>query len=148
VFPVAIWLGKRVIGAWYRRRIGGSEDELKSLRNKQKCKIEELKHMTDYYQTKGLIERFDPEGKVESPLFSIEPKEIILPPSYDFSQQIDSSFPTPVPAPPSTPTWMDRLVDAIIGDERSSKYALICRKCFAHNGLARMEEFESISSLY
>lgn len=39
-------------------------------------------------------------------------------------------------------TWMDRLLDLIVGDESpSSKYALICEKCFFHNGLVVPEEF-------
>lgn len=51
--------------------------------------------------------------------------------------------PTP-PAAPTPPTWLDRLVDAIIGDDRHSRYALICQKCLSHNGLARPEDFETV----
>ncbi len=44
------------------------------------------------------------------------------------------------------PTWLDRLVDVLIGDDsRNQKYALICGQCFFHNGLALPEEFISIS---
>lgn len=59
-----------------------------------------------------------------------------------------TSSPPPLTSPsvpvPTPPTWLDRLVDAIIGDDRQSRYALICQKCCAHNGLARPEEFETI----
>lgn len=42
-------------------------------------------------------------------------------------------------------TWVDRVLDLIVGDEsNASKYALICEKCFTHNGLALPEEFESV----
>ncbi|KAI9032241.1 hypothetical protein DFJ74DRAFT_327497 [Hyaloraphidium curvatum] len=42
--------------------------------------------------------------------------------------------------------WYDKLFDALIGPAEgpNSKYALICSKCFAHNGLAVAEEFEDI----
>jgi hypothetical protein len=44
--------------------------------------------------------------------------------------------------------WYDRLADAILGDEDaapaspSSRYALICEKCFAHNGLVKDNMWE------
>lgn len=45
------------------------------------------------------------------------------------------------PIPPPRKQWYDKLADAILGDEDStssaSKYALICQKCFAHNGLIK-----------
>ena len=53
--------------------------------------------------------------------------------------------PTPTPTPP---TWLDRLVDAIIGDDRSTRYALICQKCLSHNGLARSEDFDTVRTLH
>lgn len=43
---------------------------------------------------------------------------------------------------------MDKVADALLGvsaDETpNSKYALICGKCFAHNGLVVKEEFDTI----
>jgi hypothetical protein len=46
------------------------------------------------------------------------------------------------PQPPPRKQWYDKLADAILGDEDvtgspSSRYALICQKCFAHNGLVK-----------
>ena len=53
--------------------------------------------------------------------------------------------PTAMPATPQPPPrkqWYDKLADAILGDDDatgspSSRYALICQKCFAHNGLVK-----------
>ena len=50
-----------------------------------------------------------------------------------------------MPATPQRPPrkqWYDKLADAILGDDDatgspSSRYALICQKCFAHNGLVK-----------
>ena len=46
------------------------------------------------------------------------------------------------PQPPPRKQWYDKLADAILGDDDptgspSSRYALICQKCFAHNGLVK-----------
>ena len=44
-------------------------------------------------------------------------------------------------------TWMDRLVDAMIGDDsRHHRYALVCQRCHAHNGLALPDEIMTLST--
>ena len=52
-------------------------------------------------------------------------------------------------APPMPKTWMDKVADAILGADPSAtgpeqKYALICARCHAHNGLALKEEFNEV----
>lgn len=57
--------------------------------------------------------------------------------------------PQPQSSEPSVPIqrqWYDRLVDAILGEEEGSnasknQYALICQKCFTHNGLVKEEQW-------
>ncbi|KAI0760608.1 hypothetical protein C8Q74DRAFT_1319576 [Fomes fomentarius] len=52
------------------------------------------------------------------------------------------------PLPPLRKQWFDKLADAILGDDDSagtgaaSRYALICQKCFAHNGLVKESLWE------
>ena len=69
-------------------------------------------------------------------------------PQHPYQQQI-----APPPPPmfqqtdfqPYQRTWIDRILDVIIGEESpSSKYALVCQQCFAHNGLASALEFEHV----
>lgn len=38
-------------------------------------------------------------------------------------------------------TLMDRVLDMIVGDGADRRYALICRRCCGHNGMALAEEF-------
>lgn len=40
---------------------------------------------------------------------------------------------------------LDKMVDYLVGDGPSNRYALICQKCSSHNGMALKEEFEYIS---
>ena len=51
---------------------------------------------------------------------------------------------TPLPRPvlPRQRNYLDRLIDYIMGDGPSNRYALICRQCESHNGMALKEEFE------
>lgn len=58
-------------------------------------------------------------------------------------QSVDKFLAMPVtPQPPPRKQWYDKLADAILGDDDatgspSSRYALICQRCFAHNGLVK-----------
>ena len=53
-----------------------------------------------------------------------------------------------VPMSPGRKQWYDKLADALLGDDEMSmnaagnKYALICQKCFTHNGLVKEEVWE------
>merc|ERR1719278_624500 len=40
---------------------------------------------------------------------------------------------------------MDRVVEFLVGDGPTNRYALICRQCESHNGMALREEFEYIA---
>lgn len=54
-------------------------------------------------------------------------------------------MPPPQQQQPQVRHWYDKLVDALIGEEGpETKYALICRHCFAHNGLVLPQEIEHI----
>lgn len=61
--PVVIYYGRLMVSWVFRRKIAGLEAGLQTLRQRQRLKLEELKDSSGYYQTKGLIERFDPEYK-------------------------------------------------------------------------------------
>jgi len=54
------------------------------------------------------------------------------------------------PSPSGGRGWADRFAEVLLGDDEArpeSKYALICIKCFAHNGLVRQEELDQIQYL-
>ena len=40
---------------------------------------------------------------------------------------------------------VDKVLELIVGDGPSNRYALICRQCCSHNGMALKEEFEYLS---
>lgn len=53
-----------------------------------------------------------------------------------------------LPQTPSAPTihnrktgWLDKLVDYVVADGPAHRFALICRYCATHNGLATPDDF-------
>jgi hypothetical protein len=53
--------------------------------------------------------------------------------------------PLPRPVMPRDRGYMDRVVEYLVGDGPNNRYALICRQCQSHNGMALKEEFEYIA---
>ncbi|XP_028416634.1 endoplasmic reticulum junction formation protein lunapark-B-like [Dendronephthya gigantea] len=50
--------------------------------------------------------------------------------------------PQPIPVLPKERTMADKFVDYLVGDGPSNRYALICKACHSHNGMALKEGFE------
>jgi len=53
--------------------------------------------------------------------------------------------PLPRPILPRERGIVDRMMDFLVGDGPHQRYALICRHCSSHNGMALQEEFEYVS---
>ncbi|XP_071941182.1 endoplasmic reticulum junction formation protein lunapark-like [Antedon mediterranea] len=52
---------------------------------------------------------------------------------------------TPRPILPQQRGKVDKLMDFLVGDGPENRYALICKQCHSHNGMALKEEFEYLS---
>ncbi|GLV36393.1 Lunapark [Carabus blaptoides fortunei] len=56
---------------------------------------------------------------------------------------------TPLPLPrevlPRDRSVLDKMVEYLVGDGPSNRYALICKNCQSHNGMALREEFEYVA---
>merc|ERR1712029_648737 len=53
--------------------------------------------------------------------------------------------PLPRPVLPRERGYMDKFVEFLVGDGPANRYALICKQCQSHNGMALREEFEYIA---
>jgi len=53
--------------------------------------------------------------------------------------------PLPRPVLPRERGYLDKFVEYLVGDGPANRYALICRQCQSHNGMALREEFEYIA---
>ncbi|KAG5872771.1 hypothetical protein JTB14_005803 [Gonioctena quinquepunctata] len=56
-----------------------------------------------------------------------------------------AAIPLPRSILPKERSVMDKMIHYLIGDGPSNRYALICKKCFTHNGMAFKEDFEYLS---
>lgn len=54
-------------------------------------------------------------------------------------------LPMPRPVLPRERTIFDRMIDYLVADGPSNRYALICSNCYSHNGMAYRDEVEYIS---
>ena len=149
--------------------IGRAEKQLQALLKQQRAKIEEVKKKTNYYSTRDLIQKYDesnqtpqgtpargaPPSLPQTPqrrpgppgpspgMTPIGPNG--APPSPALRSQL--AMPPPMPTGPPRKMWYDKLADAILGEDgdptgAASRYALICEKCFAHNGLVKESMFD------
>ncbi|KAL3837493.1 hypothetical protein ACJMK2_022846 [Sinanodonta woodiana] len=53
--------------------------------------------------------------------------------------------PLPRPLIPRERSSFERILDVLVGDGPQNRYALICRNCNSHNGMALREEFEYLT---
>lgn len=181
---------RMIVRWWYARRIDQQIQEKEELKTRLAERLEELKEKSDYYNTKQLLERYDPNSTPKSrnsgkgrdpqqqrrPQFppnhrpsqddlhqqNLRQRGVPMPPlppavtPSTFTQQLPpappqqnlpqfhpSAFSPPpsptLPAEPESKTLLDRVLDLLVGADENApeqRYALICRHCRAHNGLA------------
>jgi len=152
---------------WYKRKGDAEEKHLKELMKKRRDKVEEIKKKTNYYTTRDLLQKYDEASTSATPLRQRVPPG--RPPPTTPGRPVvpvNGNVPPQTPAPsaalqahlsPGTPAypigpprrqWYDKLADALLGEDDpgiaspGSRYALICEKCFNHNGLVKESMWE------
>ncbi|KAF7314648.1 hypothetical protein MKEN_00938600 [Mycena kentingensis (nom. inval.)] len=152
VGPIFILFIRRIVQLWYNRKGNQEEKSLQALLKEQRTKVEEIKKKTNFYSTRDLLSRYDqqsapgtPQRGPQQPPPSAGPqgqaprKSGVPPPPNGQSLSISTATAPPRPQEPPRRTLFDSLADLLVGGEdqapASQKYALICEKCFAHNGL-------------
>ncbi|KDR84493.1 hypothetical protein GALMADRAFT_133778 [Galerina marginata CBS 339.88] len=167
VGPIVILFIRRVVQIWYKSKGDAEEKTLKELMKKRRDKVEEIKKKTNFYSTRDLIQKYDEPSSSPTPLRQRLPPGQIPPttpqrvggtpngksvqqtpaPSASLQAHLSPATPTYPLAPPRK-QWYDKLADALLGDDDlniaspSSRYALICEKCFNHNGLVKESLWE------
>lgn len=71
----------------------------------------------------------------------IQPRNLMVTPQIN-GYGTPQGPPLPRPILPRERGITDRLLEYLVGDGPQNRYALICRNCFSHNGMALKEEFE------
>ncbi|KAI6043718.1 hypothetical protein EDC04DRAFT_639906 [Pisolithus marmoratus] len=167
VGPVLILFARRMMQIWYSWKGDREEKTLMAVLKKQRAKVEEIKQKTNYYSTRNLIEKYDEPPSSPTPnatplrrrnvVSSVPPTPLTLQtqspqhyatPNGQTKSSVLQLSPAPQPIQATRKQWYDKLADAILGEDESSvgvaasRYALICQKCFAHNGLVKESQWE------
>ncbi|KAF8518271.1 hypothetical protein BU17DRAFT_76178 [Hysterangium stoloniferum] len=157
VGPVIILFTRRIVQLWYTQKGNAEEKTLKELLVQQRTKIEEIKKKTNYYSTKSLLDRYDEGPASKPPPKPAKPVQGVARRKPSTHKALLPPLPplcTLPPLPPPQKQWYDKLADALLGDDTastgaspSSRYALICERCFSHNGLVKEEQWEDAQYL-
>ncbi|KAG8762054.1 hypothetical protein FRC11_011439 [Ceratobasidium sp. 423] len=112
------------------------------------------------------VEKEDPNGNLRQRAITMNPSPRA--PARQLNQRAQPTFdprspprlqvpgvpgvPAPTPPRPVQPPqrgWLDRVADKVLGEDESSlgvaqsRYALICERCFSHNGLVKEGDWET-----
>jgi hypothetical protein len=128
---------------------------LKTLRAQQKEQVDKIKKQTKFDETRSLLEKYTDEPPVPSSPQGTPFQAQRRMPRHSIAAVVQTPKKSPKAGAPRVSEaaaaaigphqrgWVDRFADAILGDNEQSpaqKYALICAKCHAHNGLVLREE--------
>ncbi|XP_012285627.1 endoplasmic reticulum junction formation protein lunapark-A isoform X2 [Orussus abietinus] len=170
IFPIIILLTKKMVSWYYKRKISRNYDKLTTMQKEKKKILDEVTETETYKKAKEILLKFAPDQlrmtslspqqapkivtAMETPRRPSAPQAAVpsLPTADGLRRRaltVSSVLPqspigTPLPRPifPQQRTYLDRLVEYLVGDGPSNRYALICRQCGSHNGMALKEEFE------
>jgi len=160
--PILTLFVRRTVEIWYQRIRDAEEKTLQVLMKQQRSKLEEIKQKTNYYSTRELLQKYDEASRGQLPQRKRVPQTPSAVPTPQKLPQphaaVNSPGNTPLkpqvtapqPFPPTPPRkeWYDRLADALLGDDdavpTTSRYALICERCLAHNGLVKESMWEDV----
>lgn len=154
-FPVVGYLIVYLINSIFRLSVGRREKYLQSLKKKHSLKIEELKKITNFNTTNDLLNKYGNQdekkkSKDETGNKSATKKQLGASRQIDTpnaqqqqqQQQIIKRLQNLQENPPvqKPRTFQDRVLDFIVGSDNNeateNRYALICKQCLTHNGLA------------
>ncbi|XP_033208212.1 endoplasmic reticulum junction formation protein lunapark-B isoform X3 [Belonocnema kinseyi] len=169
IFPILILFVKRLVSWYYKRKLRRNEEKLSTMQQEKKKILDEVTETETYKKAKEILLKFAPDQLRMTPLspqptFAVttpnretprrpstpQPSVLPLPGAGELrrraltSSNIAQSVGTPLPRPilPQHRSYLDKLVEYLVGDGPSNRYALICRQCESHNGMALKEEFE------
>lgn len=167
IFPVIIWLLKQLLYQYFVNKLRKNEEQLERLKKKRRMVLDLAMETETYKVAKELLEKYDPEfqkkplaGKFGEPVPKRSAHEELrrraaasqgLPPPSAAQQQLVLSSvksaipPMPRPILPRERTFIDRILDYLVADGPSNRFALVCKQCESHNGMALKEEFEYLA---
>nr|CAD7453000.1 unnamed protein product [Timema tahoe] len=165
VFPILVLCLRRLLKWYYHRKLLHNHDKLSDMRNQKKKLLEEVMEKETYKVAKQILEKFAPDQLRKTQVIPASPQvrpplprpQLALPPGSVSEVELRRRSLGQLPHQPGMSTSFNTNSPphlAIIGqsngqgysrDGPSNRYALICKQCESHNGMALKEEFEYFS---
>ncbi|XP_063976460.1 endoplasmic reticulum junction formation protein lunapark-B isoform X2 [Diachasmimorpha longicaudata] len=171
IFPLLIVFTKKLVTWYYKRKISRNQEKLSIMQEQKKKILEDVTETETYKKAKEILMKFAPDQLRMTPLTPQPASKVVTSPASTprcpstpqgtvrsptgggelrrraltlSSPQENSSVGSPLPRPilSQQRSYLDRLVEYLVGDGPSNRYALICHQCDSHNGMALKEEFE------
>ncbi|XP_006456963.1 hypothetical protein AGABI2DRAFT_212194 [Agaricus bisporus var. bisporus H97] len=165
--PIIILFNRRIVQVWYTRKADAEEKTLQNLMRQRRSKVEEIKKKTNFNSMVKLFQEYDEPSTGTTSATPLrrhvlhnqgpttpQPRPAVGPisqPQTPVTTALQAQL-TPVLSPqpmaPPRRRWYDKIADALLGDDDhevgspSSRYALICERCFTHNGLIKESMWE------
>lgn len=168
-YPVLVCLIRKLFIFLFSKRTETNNDKLEELKTSKRKLLDEVMETETYKTAKEILERFDPEANKKHELESApRPGQDIRQRSVGRrAMSIGPALATPSAAPGGSPGRypvglhppglplarpilprkrgaVDRVIEYLVGDGPQNRYALICKQCFSHNGMALKEEFQYV----
>ncbi|KAF6203971.1 hypothetical protein GE061_002309 [Apolygus lucorum] len=170
--PLLIFYAKQFVSWIYKRDMTRSRDKLADLLKKKKKTLEEVMDTETYKKAKDILDKYAPEQtRKQSPLLqpltqpkiprneqmNQNPNVTRTPVVQTIQRRTPSPARSPLPQRQQMPSMLvrpifpkdrglfDKMVESLIGDGPNNRYALICKHCASHNGMALKEEFEYLA---
>ncbi|GAA57412.1 protein lunapark-B [Clonorchis sinensis] len=173
IYPVLVSLLRWAFRTFFFRQVAKTDERLKLLREEKQRMLEEVMENEKFNKAQQILKRFDPlmfarlsamVGAFFLYVFDLSGTHTPASDTSNAASSVDlkgseeaSATPTQQtaekqprllrPILPRERSLFDRLVDALVGDGPDKRYALICRECASHNGMALQEEFEYLVAL-
>lgn len=148
-YPVLGYVVVAAMGFMFAVLIDRKEAALEAMKEKHGDMIDEIKRLTNYTKTNELLTKYTEQQRQQhspeqTPQQAPQPLQQTPQPLQKAPQELQPSQQPQVQTPPAPAeearSLQDRLLDYIIGSDHNetveSRYALICARCYTHNGLA------------
>ncbi|ODV63568.1 Lnp1p ASCRUDRAFT_30610 [Ascoidea rubescens DSM 1968] len=144
--PVIIYTINLLLNYYYNRRIVSILKYIKRLRFQHDSKIRELKEKTNFLKTKRLLKKYNLVDQIEQKIKQkqeLKKRKQFLKEKYNIDLLIPANSPlynsiSNENNKSNNGSWYDSIFGILIGSDEvpnENRYALICLKCFQHNGL-------------
>lgn len=175
LLPIVIFLFRKLIIVYYQRKIVRNKMKIEVYKKEKKKILDDVMETETYKVAKRILEKYDIQHnskkftppRVSTPIPIPKPTPGAVTPYqsslintdlrrratrdtfFNQNNQLVSAQKAPPtlvrPIVTQNKGVFDRILQKVVGDGPNERYALICKRCGSHNGMALEEEFEFLS---